>query len=86
MKWNKPGIIFLVGTLIYCAETTIHVVTLLELLQLSIFLDTAILADPQEDNPVYRALNREVQFTLRKSGVPGGDASGEILAPRLNLR
>jgi hypothetical protein len=66
-------------------EPTIGVFAIEQCLQSPIHLDTAVLADAQENNAVDRALNREVEIALRELRIAHGQIAREIGPPLFDL-
>jgi hypothetical protein len=58
-------------------EAWVDPLTVHERLQEGIVLDATVFANAEEDEPVYRALDREVEFAGRETRVAEGDVPCE---------
>src|SRR3989344_7795984 len=63
-KMKKARVVTVVGTMKYFAQSRINIGTVLQRLKLTIRLNAAILADTQENNPVYGLLNGVIERGL----------------------
>src|SRR5664280_1449369 len=67
------------------AEVLVNIVLLHEIAELAVSLQTTVLANAQEDDPIDDSLNREVHFRLPEFGIPRRDAGRQFMSPVLDI-
>jgi hypothetical protein len=66
---EQPGIVFIVRPLELHAEMRVNAISPGKMVQHLVLLDSPVLADPQEDNPVDDQLDGAVDLFLRKGKI-----------------
>ena len=82
---EQARVVPLVGAAEQLAQPGVDVRAVEESLEPAVGLDPPVLADAQEDDPVDRALDGEVELALGEPGVAQGEVAGQLLAPALDL-
>ena len=66
---EQPRIVFFIGPLELRTEIGVNTLSLSKVVQRLVLLDSPVLADPQEDNPVDDQLDGAVDLFLRKGKI-----------------
>ncbi len=82
---EQAGVVPLVGAAEELGQPAVDVLAVQQGLERPVLLDPAVLADPEEDDPVNRPLDGEVELALREVGVAQGDVPGQLLPPGLDV-
>ena len=84
-KVEEAGVIPIVRLVVEMPKAIVNVLTVEQSLKLRVGLDTAILADAQEDDPVDGPLHGEVQFVDVQASIPHRQIAGQRVTPLLDL-
>lgn len=82
---EQAGIVAVVRLTEISAKPLVYLRSILQGLQTGVGFDHAVCADTQKYDPVYDALNGEIEFALREPVVAQGDILRQILAPGLDF-
>jgi len=82
---EEAGVVFVVRVAEVFDETRVDALSVHERLEEGVVFDAAIFADTEEYQPVYRALDREVELAGREARVAESDVPREHVAPFLDF-